>query len=114
MLKTLPDHICPRIPASVMDINGHDHYGDAASDSGNDSINGAGVIENQVDSEDSASASDVSSSITQLDSDDFERYFTERNDRLFHSHGNSPYPLPVDTLEQEVHQNCSCDFSEQD
>ncbi|KAJ8522190.1 hypothetical protein ONZ45_g1217 [Pleurotus djamor] len=28
-------------------------------------------------------------------------YFCERNGRLFHSHGASPYPLPVDTPEQK-------------
>ncbi|KAJ7658506.1 S-adenosyl-L-methionine-dependent methyltransferase [Mycena rosella] len=33
--------------------------------------------------------------------EDFPTYFSERNGRLFHSHGSSPYPLPVDTPEQE-------------
>ncbi|KAJ7123755.1 hypothetical protein C8R44DRAFT_840581 [Mycena epipterygia] len=33
--------------------------------------------------------------------EDFPTYFSERNGRLFHSHGGSPYPLPVDTPEQE-------------
>ncbi|KAJ6625960.1 S-adenosyl-L-methionine-dependent methyltransferase [Mycena sp. CBHHK59/15] len=33
--------------------------------------------------------------------EDFPTYFSERDGRLFHSHGTSPYPLPVDTPEQE-------------
>ncbi|KAF7374457.1 Pleiotropic drug resistance ABC transporter protein [Mycena sanguinolenta] len=32
---------------------------------------------------------------------DFPTYFTERDGRLYHSYGDSPYPLPVDTPEQE-------------
>jgi hypothetical protein len=43
----------------------------------------------------------------ELTSDDFPAYFSERDGRLFHSHGGSPYPLPVDTPEQEV----CCDYS---
>jgi hypothetical protein len=38
----------------------------------------------------------------ELSSDDFPTYFIERGGRLFHSHGGSPYPLPVDTPEQEA------------
>ncbi|KAJ7270619.1 hypothetical protein B0H12DRAFT_773912 [Mycena haematopus] len=41
------------------------------------------------------------SELEELTSDDFPTYFSERNGRLFHSHGGSPYPLPVDTPEQE-------------
>ncbi|KAF7369788.1 Secondary metabolism regulator laeA [Mycena venus] len=37
----------------------------------------------------------------ELTSEDFPTYFSERDGRLFHSHGGSPYPLPVDTREQE-------------
>ncbi|KAJ7630121.1 hypothetical protein DFH06DRAFT_1439812 [Mycena polygramma] len=37
----------------------------------------------------------------ELTSEDFPTYFSERDGRLFHSHGSSPYPLPVDTPEQE-------------
>ncbi|KAJ6578742.1 S-adenosyl-L-methionine-dependent methyltransferase [Mycena vulgaris] len=37
----------------------------------------------------------------ELQPEDFPTYFSERNGRLFHSHGPSPYPLPVDTPEQE-------------
>lgn len=45
--------------------------------------------------------SDASSDVTELDQADFAGYFRERDGRLFHSHGQSPYPLPVDTREQE-------------
>lgn len=38
----------------------------------------------------------------ELTSEDFPTLFQEKNGRLFHSHCASPYPLPVDTLEQEV------------
>ncbi|KAJ6588065.1 S-adenosyl-L-methionine-dependent methyltransferase [Mycena capillaripes] len=38
----------------------------------------------------------------ELTSEDFPAYFNEINGRLFHSHGTSPYPLPVDTPEQEM------------
>ncbi|THH33357.1 hypothetical protein EUX98_g799 [Antrodiella citrinella] len=44
--------------------------------------------------------SDTSSDITELDPAEFPQYFQERNGRLFHSHGGSPYPLPVDAVEQ--------------
>ena len=47
-------------------------------------------------------ASDTSSEVTELDQEDFPGYFSERNGRLFHSHGTSPYPLPVDAAEQHV------------
>jgi hypothetical protein len=40
--------------------------------------------------------------LTELDRDEFPSHFIERDDRLFHSHGNSPYPLPVDTPEHQV------------
>ena len=46
--------------------------------------------------------SDTSSELIELQPDDFPRYFAERNGRLFHSHGLSPYPLPVDAAEQHV------------
>ncbi|PSR87015.1 hypothetical protein PHLCEN_2v5273 [Hermanssonia centrifuga] len=45
--------------------------------------------------------SDTSSDVTELDQDDFPNYFEERNGRLFPSHGNPPYPLPVDADEQQ-------------
>ncbi|TFY68656.1 hypothetical protein EVJ58_g879 [Rhodofomes roseus] len=44
--------------------------------------------------------SDTSSELVEIQSDEFPRYFVERNGRLFHSHGPSPYPLPVDADEQ--------------
>lgn len=44
--------------------------------------------------------SDTSSEITEIHQEDFPSYFLERDHRLFHSHGHSPYPLPVDTVEQ--------------
>jgi hypothetical protein len=46
--------------------------------------------------------SDTSSEVVELDDTDFPGYFRVRYGRLFHSHGNSPYPLPVDTAEQQV------------
>lgn len=46
--------------------------------------------------------SDTDSDITELDAAEIPLYFTERGGRLFHSHGNLPYPLPVDTAEQNV------------
>lgn len=46
--------------------------------------------------------SDTSSEITEIDSAEFPQFFQERNGRLFHSHGGSPYPLPVDAPEQNV------------
>ncbi|KAJ7054666.1 hypothetical protein C8F01DRAFT_1162499 [Mycena amicta] len=41
------------------------------------------------------------SDMEELESHDFPTYFVERDGRLFHSHQTSPYPLPVDTPEQE-------------
>ncbi|KAJ7603476.1 S-adenosyl-L-methionine-dependent methyltransferase [Roridomyces roridus] len=41
------------------------------------------------------------SDVEELHPDDFPTYFSQRNGRLFHSHVTSPYPLPVDTPEQE-------------
>ena len=65
------------------------------------------------DTDDNASLrsdrSDTSSEVTELDQADFPGYFQERLGRLFHSHGQAPYPLPVDTPEQQVRsmfQNC--------
>ncbi|KAJ7457052.1 S-adenosyl-L-methionine-dependent methyltransferase, partial [Mycena latifolia] len=37
----------------------------------------------------------------ELQPEDFPTYFSERNGRLFHSHGSAPYPLPVDMPELE-------------
>ncbi|KAJ7060184.1 S-adenosyl-L-methionine-dependent methyltransferase [Mycena amicta] len=41
------------------------------------------------------------SDMEELETTDFPTYFVERDGRLFHSHQTSPYPLPVDTPEQE-------------
>lgn len=46
--------------------------------------------------------SDTDSEITEVGEEEIPLYFTERDGRLFHSHGSSPYPLPVDTAEQDV------------
>ena len=58
------------------------------------------------DSDDTGSVisdrSDTSSEVTELDTADFPGYFQERHGRLFHSHGRSLYPLPVDADEQHV------------
>ncbi|KAH9476830.1 Methyltransferase pytC [Psilocybe cubensis] len=43
---------------------------------------------------------DDTSSVVELEAEDFPGYFTERDGRLYHS-GQSPYPLPVDAPEQE-------------
>lgn len=43
-----------------------------------------------------------SSSFDEIGEDDFPSYFSERNGRLYHSNPNAPYPLPVDTPEQQV------------
>jgi hypothetical protein len=68
--------------------------------------NGANHVESQANGAGSDGSddgfSDASSDVTELGSGDFEAYFRERDERLFHSHGGLPYPLPVDTPEQEV------------
>lgn len=43
-----------------------------------------------------------SPSLLPLQPDDFPTYFSERGGRLFHSSTTSPYPLPIDTPEQDV------------
>ncbi|KAK0446788.1 S-adenosyl-L-methionine-dependent methyltransferase [Armillaria borealis] len=43
----------------------------------------------------------VDSDVEELRSDDFPSYFVESNGRLFHSSLTCPYPLPVDTPEQQ-------------
>ncbi|KAF8181107.1 S-adenosyl-L-methionine-dependent methyltransferase [Pholiota molesta] len=57
---------------------------------------------NNSDGEDSDSGPvpDATTGIVELESDEFPSYFFERNGRLFHS-STSPYPLPVDTPEQQ-------------
>ncbi|TDL27084.1 S-adenosyl-L-methionine-dependent methyltransferase [Rickenella mellea] len=44
---------------------------------------------------------DSDSSVTTINSDRIGDYFTVRHGRRFHSHGNSPYPLPSDGIEME-------------
>ncbi|KAI0056846.1 S-adenosyl-L-methionine-dependent methyltransferase [Artomyces pyxidatus] len=44
-------------------------------------------------------ASDSSSNLTEVRSCEFPAYFKEHAGRLFHFHGISPYPLPVDGYE---------------
>ena len=44
---------------------------------------------------------DEPSSMVELAPDEFPSYFSERDNHLFHA-SSSPYPLPVDTLEQQV------------
>lgn len=48
-----------------------------------------------------------SPTVTELTNDDFPAYFTERENHLFHSHGNSTYPLPVDGYEIQVGSSIS-------
>jgi hypothetical protein len=60
-------------------------------------------------SSDDEDSSDTSSVLTEVSCDDFPSYFLEVNGRLYSSsisHGNR-YPLPVDTLEQEVRSSTS-------
>ena len=54
------------------------------------------------DDDDDDSSSDTSSILTELGADEFPGHFREHGGRLFHSHGNLPYPLPVDGDEQAV------------
>lgn len=56
-------------------------------------------------SDDDGTSSDVSDDVVEVRSDEIPQYFEEREGRLFHSHGSSPYPLPVDADEQQV--SCS-------
>ncbi|EMD34976.1 hypothetical protein CERSUDRAFT_85733 [Gelatoporia subvermispora B] len=63
---------------------------------------GPGAIDHYVDDDPASSiASDTSSDIVELGPDEFPRHFRQEVGRLFHSHGSSPYPLPVDGNEQE-------------
>ncbi|KAG9217805.1 hypothetical protein CCMSSC00406_0005175 [Pleurotus cornucopiae] len=50
------------------------------------------------DDEDSTDA--LEGSLVEVTESEFPSYFSERDGRLFHSHGASPYPLPVDAPEQ--------------
>lgn len=57
------------------------------------------------DSDSEPDLPDATAGMVELGSDEFPDYFSERNDRLFHS-STSPYPLPVDTPEQQVRVPC--------
>lgn len=59
----------------------------------------------EPDSDDGSS--DTSSILTQLGNDEFPSHFVEFEGRLFHSHGELPYPLPVDGEEQAVSSSIS-------
>ncbi len=52
------------------------------------------------DDEDSTDA--LEGSLVEVTESEIPSYFCERDGRLFHSHGASPYPLPVDTPEHQV------------
>lgn len=52
--------------------------------------------------DDEDNLSDASSSLTEIGSQEFPSFFVERDERLFPSHGDPPYPFPVDGDEQHV------------
>jgi hypothetical protein len=62
--------------------------------------------------DDDDGSSDTSSILTELGADEFLPHFRERDGRLFHSHGDLPYPLPVDGKEQVVCPFLHSQFSE--
>lgn len=66
-----------------------------------DAISHSGMQRPAVSDDDDGS-SDTSSILTELGADEFPGHFREHRGRLFHSHGNLPYPLPVDGDEQAV------------
>ncbi len=70
---------------ALSDMDGHDAHSDHY----------------QSDDDDDAN-SDTSDGVVELSADEIPGYFQERDGRLFHSHGRSPYPLPVDADEHEV------------
>ncbi|CDO76333.1 hypothetical protein BN946_scf184795.g4 [Trametes cinnabarina] len=52
-------------------------------------------------SDDDGTSSDTSEDVIEVPQDEIPDYFQERDGRLFHSHGSSPYPLPVDAEEHQ-------------
>ncbi|KAF9562857.1 S-adenosyl-L-methionine-dependent methyltransferase [Agrocybe pediades] len=67
---------------------------------GNVRYNGNGT--DPVDEDEMTSDSESSSfGLDELTDEEFPEHFSERDGRLFHSSPTSPYPLPVDTPEQE-------------
>ncbi|KAI0049027.1 S-adenosyl-L-methionine-dependent methyltransferase [Auriscalpium vulgare] len=67
-----------------------------------DAIELASPVES-TDSDDDLddASSDTSSNLTEVRPYEFPSYFSQVNGRLFHSHGTSRYPMPVDGLEQK-------------
>ncbi|PFH50098.1 hypothetical protein AMATHDRAFT_80991 [Amanita thiersii Skay4041] len=55
----------------------------------------------QADEEPLSSDDETHNEIVEIETEEFPTYFIERDGRLFHSQPNAPYPLPVDTPEQE-------------
>ncbi|KAG6852853.1 hypothetical protein C0991_008574 [Blastosporella zonata] len=80
------------MPSSVPDIQA---YGDGDEES-------IQTLPQQIDDVHAPWMPDMSPDIVELTSEEFPLYFSERDGRLFHSHASSPYPLPVDTPEQQV------------
>lgn len=67
-----------------------------------DRISSSGMQRSVASDDDDDGSSDTSSILTELGADEFPGHFREHGGRLFHSHGNLPYPLPVDGDEQAV------------
>ena len=79
----------PPFTTDTLDMDAHDAHSDHYH-SDND------------DDDDDDTSSDTSDAVVELSADEIPGYFQERGGRLFHSHGRSPYPLPVDAEEHEV------------
>jgi len=72
--------------------------------------NSDGDDESEVGSEGPVNPIDenfIDDEVEEIEADDFPSYFDEIDGRLFPSWPSSPYPLPVDTSEQEVDQRFS-------
>ena len=79
----------PPFTTDALDMDAHDAHSDHYH-SDND------------DDDDDDTSSDTSDAVVELSADEIPGYFQERGGRLFHSHGRSPYPLPVDAEEHQV------------
>ena len=78
-----------------------DEYQDIADPEGSDQvIPGSG--QGHGDDDMPMQAPDYEPRLRELRSTDFPPYFHERQGALFHSHGDSPYPLPVHGPEWNV------------
>ncbi|KAF4586271.1 S-adenosyl-L-methionine-dependent methyltransferase [Pleurotus pulmonarius] len=64
------------------------------------SVSTRGVQDGQ-DEDDEDSTDALEGSLVEVTQSEIPSYFCERDGRLFHSHGASPYPLPVDTPEHQ-------------